>query len=126
MVVYIILALVAAFFAVILIRTLNFKPKAQSATSQEAVSFDKDAATEALAKLIRCKTISYNDHALEDETQFQGLIDSLPGLYPRVFEICSVRQLPDRALLLRRRLIAAGSVSDVLTPTNLNKAFDRA
>lgn len=36
---------------------------------------------------------------------------------PRIF---------DRALLLRRRLIADGAVNEVLTPANLNQAFDRA
>ena len=30
------------------------------------------------------------------------------------------------ALLLRRRLIAAGHTTDVLTPANLTLAFDRA
>lgn len=101
MVIYIILALVAAFFAVILIRTLNFKPKAQPVTSQEAVSFDKDAATEALAKLIRCKTISYSDPSLEDDGEFEKLIGLLPELYPNVFKTCSFDRLPHRGLLFK-------------------------
>lgn len=41
-------------------------------------------------------------------------------------DLSTASRIFDRALLLRRRLIAAGSVSDVLTPTNLNQAFDRA
>ena len=98
---YIILGLVALFFAVILIRTLTFKPKAQPAISNEDVSFDSDAAVHALSELVKCKTISYNDHALEDDAEFQKLIDMLPTLYPKVFEVCSFDQLPDRALLLR-------------------------
>ena len=98
---YIILGLVALFFAVILIRTLTFKPKAQPAISNEEVNFDSDAAVHALSELVKCKTISYNDHALEDDAEFQKLIDMLPTLYPKVFEVCSFDQLPDRALLLR-------------------------
>ena len=98
---YIILGLVALFFAVILIRTLNFKPKAQPQTSQEAVSFDKDAATDALAQLIRCKTISYSDPALEDDAEFEKLISLLPQLYPNVFKTCSFDRLPDRGLLFK-------------------------
>ena len=101
MICYLILGLVAVFFAVILIRTLNFKPKAQPATSQEAVSFDKDAATDALAQLIRCKTISYSDHSLEDDKEFEKLIGLLPKLYPNVFKTCSFDRLPDRALLFK-------------------------
>jgi carboxypeptidase PM20D1 len=38
---------------------------------------------------------------LEDDREFEKLISLLPSLYPRVFDVCSVRQLPDRALLLR-------------------------
>ena len=101
MVGYIILALIAVFFAVILIRTLNFKPKAQPATSQETVSFDKDAAIDALAQLIRCKTISYSDHSLEDDAEFEKFISLLPHLYPNVFSACSFDRLPDRGLLFR-------------------------
>ena len=98
---YIILGLVALFFAVILIRTLTFKPKAQPAISNEEIPFDSDAAVHALSELVKCKTISYNDHDLEDDAEFQKLIDMLPTLYPKVFEVCSFDQLPDRALLLR-------------------------
>ena len=98
---YIILGLVALFFAVILIRTLTFKPKAQPAISNEEVSFDSVAAVHALSELVKCKTISYNDHDLEDDAEFQKLIDMLPTLYPKVFDVCSFDQLPDRALLLR-------------------------
>ncbi len=98
---YIILGIAALFLAVVLIRTANFKPKAQPAVSQEEVPFDKDAAVDSLAKLVRCRTISYNDHSLEEEGEFQKLISMLPALYPRVFDVCSFTQLPDRALLLR-------------------------
>ncbi len=98
---YIILGIVILFVAVVLVRTARFRPKAQPAISQEAVDFDKDAAIDALAQLVRCKTISYNDHSLEDEGEFQKLISLLPTLYPRVFDTCSFQQLPDRGLLLR-------------------------
>lgn len=98
---YIFLGLVAVFLAVILIRAALFRPKSQPATGVAAVSFDKDAAVSALASLIRCKTVSYNDPSLEDDGEFEKLIASLPGLYPRVFDVCSVNRLPDRGLLLR-------------------------
>ena len=98
---YLILGLVAVFFAVILIRTLNFKPKAQPEVSQEAVFFDKDAAVDALAQLIRCKTISYSDHSLEDDAEFEKLIGLLPQLYPNVFKTCSFDRMPDRGLLFK-------------------------
>ena len=101
MVGYAIAALVVVFFAVILIRAAMFRPKSQPVSNPEPVSFDQQAAVDALAQLIRCKTISYHDHSLEDDAEFEKMIALLPSLYPSVFEICAFERLPDRALLLR-------------------------
>jgi len=87
--------------AVILLRAACFHPKKQKPISDEEISFDKDDAVASLQALIRCKTVSYNDPALEDDREFRKLISILPELYPRVFDVCSFRELPDRALLLR-------------------------
>ena len=101
MVGWIILGLVILFFAVLIIRALLFKPHPQRQTEDRPVAFDKDAAVAALQKLVQCKTISDYDHTNENEAEFQKLIDLLPVLYPKVFEICSFDRLPDRGLLLR-------------------------
>ena len=85
---------------VLLIRAAAFKPKIQKETEREEICFDQEAAVKALQQLVRCKTVSCNDPSMEDDAEFCKLIDLLPGLYPKVFEICSFRQLPDRALLL--------------------------
>ena len=94
-------AVLAIFVAVILIRTLRFRPKVRPALSTEPVEFDRDRAVSNLAELIRCKTISYSDPSLEDDAEFEKLIGKLPALYPNVFEKCEFSRLPDRALLLR-------------------------
>ena len=101
MVGYVILGIVALFLAVILIRAAMFRPKKQPPISPKEVSFDKEKSVEALAELVRCKTISYSDPALEDDAEFDKLVDMLPRLYPKVFEICEYTKLPGRALLLR-------------------------
>ena len=98
---YLLLAVLVVFVAVIAIRTLTFKPKAQPAISDEEVTFDRDGAVNALAQLIKCKTISYYDHSCEDDAEFEKLISKLPALYPNVFATCEFRQLPDRALLFK-------------------------
>ena len=100
MVGWILLALIAAFFGVLVIRTLLFQPRPQRPISESPVSFDAPAAVSALQKLVQCKTISAYDHADEDEAEFQKLIDLLPVLYPKVFAVCSVQYLPDRGILL--------------------------
>ena len=98
---YLLLAAAAVFVIIVAVRTAKFQPKPQPAVSEETFSFDKEAAVDALAQLVRCKTVSYNDHSLEDDGEFDKLISLLPGLYPRVFDTCSVDTLPDRALLVR-------------------------
>ena len=97
----IILAALLIFIAVILVRTAKFQPKAQPELSTEAVEFDHEKAIASLAELIKCKTISYSDPALEDDAEFEKLISKLPELYPNVFKACEFSQLPDRALLFR-------------------------
>ena len=94
-------ALAIVFIAIIVIRTLLFTPKKLVAVSEKEISFEKDAAVEALRELVKCKTVSYKDSSLEDDAEFQKLIDKLPSLYPNVFKVCSFDILPDRALLFK-------------------------
>ncbi len=98
---YVILGLVAAFFAVILIRAALFAPKPQKGIETDEITFDKDRTVETLQALVRCKTVSYNDPQLEDDAEFEKLVAMLPELYPRVFDVCKLKRLPGRALLLR-------------------------
>jgi len=98
---YIILGAVALLLAVLILRALAFQPKKQDFGQAETIEFDRQAAVDALQKLVQCKTVSYNDPALEDNAEFEKLIGLLPGLYPKVFEVCTLQKLPDRALLFR-------------------------
>jgi len=98
---WIILAVVALFAAVLIIRTLSFKPKAEEKRIPEEVRFDKDGAISALQQLVRCRTISYYEKEKEDNAEFEKLIDMLPALYPHVFDVCGFTKLEDRGLLFR-------------------------
>ena len=98
---WILLGLFALLIAVLLLRAVCFRPKPQKQRENEEVSFDRDAATTALQKLVQCKTVSYNDPAMEDDAEFEKMIALMPSLYPKVFEICSFLQLPDRGILMR-------------------------
>lgn len=100
-VLYIILALVVIFLAVILVRTAKFRPSEQPAQAFEEVDFDADATVRSLQELVRCKTVSFYDHALEDDAEFEKLISLLPSLYPEVFRVCTLTRLADRALLFK-------------------------
>ena len=96
---WIIFGLLVVFLATILYRAYRFEPKPQPEADGEVVDFDRDAAVAALQTLVRCKTVSNVDRSLEDDTEFAKLIAALPKLYPRVFDVCAVTELPDRALL---------------------------
>ena len=95
------LALFVLFLLVILIRALCFKPKSAPKIFENEEEFDKERAVNNLCELVKCKTVSYRDKSLEDDGEFEKLINLLPTLYPNVFEVCQFKKLPDRALLFR-------------------------
>ena len=96
-IVYILLVL----FCVILARTFMFTPKAEEARDFEEIVQDREASVSNLAALVRCRTVSYEDPALEDDAEFEKLINLLPGLYPNVTETCPLTRFPGRGLLFR-------------------------
>lgn len=100
-VLYLLLSALILLLAVVLIRTAAFKPRPQFAVKEEKIDFDKEKSINALQQLIRCKTVSYYDKALEDEAEFKKFIELLPKLYPEVFKVCEYKELPDRALLFK-------------------------
>lgn len=92
-------AILVLIIAVVIIRALRFKPDVHTVENVESVEFDRDRAIENLRQLVRCKTVSYRDSSLEDDSEFEKLIGLLPELYPSVFNTCTFERLPDRALL---------------------------
>lgn len=98
---WIILAAVLVFIAVIVIRTLQFKPAPETPREKVAVSFDGNAAVENLRQLVRCKTVSREDPAMEDDAEFEKLIALLPELYPHVWANCPLKRFEGRGLLFR-------------------------
>ena len=94
-------SLAVLFFAVILIRAINFKPKHTTKILENEEIFDKDRAVDCLRELVVCKTISYKDSSLEDDAEFEKLIAKLPILYPNVCKNCSLLRFDGRALLFK-------------------------
>lgn len=96
---YIFLILLFAIVCVLVVRTLLFKPQKTAEVSLQEFDFEKEKSIEALRTLVRCKTVSYKDHILEDENEFKKLIRALPKLYPNVFKTCTLKFSEDRGLL---------------------------
>jgi len=97
----VVLYILLVLLAVIVARTLMFTPKAQERRDFEEIGQDRDAAVAALAALVRCRTVSYEDPSLEDEAEFEKLLALLPQLYPHVFASCPLTRFPGRGLLFR-------------------------
>jgi carboxypeptidase PM20D1 len=100
-VLWIILGLIAALLAVILLRAAAFRPKKEENRTYEDVSFDKARAIGALQTLIRFKTVSYREPGREDDAAFDGLVGSLPALYPALFGAAELTRPDGRSLLFR-------------------------
>ncbi len=94
-IVYILLVLIA----VILARTLMFTPPKEETKHFETIEQDREASVRNLAELIKCRTVSNEDAALEDDAEFEKLIGLLPTLYPQVWQNCPLKRFDGRALL---------------------------
>ena len=94
-------AVLAALIAVIIIRTLLFRPRPLTKADDDTVVLDEERVVKNLQELVRCKTISSYDPALEDDGEFEKLIGLLPTLYPKVYEVCSLTHFEGRGLLYK-------------------------
>ena len=87
----IVLCVIAAFIAVLLIRTALFKPEAEEARRRKVLRMaeaDKNVAIDRLSKLVRCKTVSHKRDDDTDWKQFERFIYLLDKLYPLVTQFC--------------------------------------
>ena len=100
-VLYVFIAVVVLFLAVILVRAIMFKPLPTPDGNVIDVDFDKEKAISNLQTLVRFKTVSNVDSSLEDESEFKGFVDKLPELYPEVFKTCELKKFDGRALLFK-------------------------
>ncbi len=96
---WILLAALAAFLAVILLRASAFRPEGGDRAAPEPAELDKERAVRHLQALVRCRTVSYADHDLEDPAEFDRLRALLPEFYPNVFKNCTVERVDRTGLL---------------------------
>ena len=94
-----VLIILLILLVVFLVRTFLFTPKGEPAPVSETVDFDREENIRNLAALIRCRTVSYEDPALEEDEEFEKLISLLTELYPHVLGTCTLQRFPGRGLL---------------------------
>lgn len=98
-VLWIILGLLALFLAVVLIRTALFRPLPERAPDHQSLEFDRQKAIDDLQAMVRCRTVSDKDPAKENEAEFEKFTGLLPGMFPHVYQSCTL-YTPDRRALL--------------------------
>ena len=99
--IWIILAALATFIAVLVLRAAAFRPQPEESADITPETLDEQKAIRHLQALIRCKTVSYRNKALEDNAEFEKLEALLPELFPHVCQNCELIKPTPRALLFR-------------------------
>ncbi len=92
-------AALLALVALLLLRTLAFKPRPEEKPAAQPVSFDEEKAIAHMQAFIRCKTVSSRDKSQEDPAEFQKFRDQLKDFYPHVHAACTLHHLGETGLL---------------------------
>ena len=81
---WIILGVILVFVLVLIVRTLQFKPREQKNVDIEEVNVDKEKIINDMVSMIQCKTISYQDESLTDWKEFEKFQALLVERFPLV------------------------------------------
>lgn len=98
-VVGIILLLAGVLILIILVRTLQFKPKELEVVQTEAVKLNHDKIIADMVDMIRCKTISNRDDKLVDWKEFEKFQELLKERFPLIHEKCLLEKVGKSGLL---------------------------
>ena len=94
-------ALIGAFIAFIIVRAIMFTPEKESKRQPEHIAINRERAVNALAEMIKCRTVSSAKKDEEDDGEFEKFERLLPTLFPSVYKTCELEKLGCRALLFR-------------------------
>lgn len=87
--------------AVVLIRTIRFKPNFEGKSIKEDVYYDKEKAVKSLQEMIKCKTVSNLNPELEDYNEFLKFEELLVKLFPNIHKFCSFKKVGRKSLLYK-------------------------
>ncbi|MBQ3035320.1 MAG: M20/M25/M40 family metallo-hydrolase, partial [Lachnospiraceae bacterium] len=92
-------AVVLILLAVIIIRTLAFRPEKLPEIKAEPLSFNEDKIVKDMVDMIRCKTISNRDESLVDRAEFAKFEALLKERFPLIHEKCKFEKVGKTGLL---------------------------
>ncbi|MDR2957541.1 MAG: M20 family peptidase [Coriobacteriales bacterium] len=87
------------FVAILLVRAFNFKPPITKKPVISEAVIDSDKVTDSLAQMVRCKTVSSDNPALVDETEFTRFHQVIETLFPTVHQVCPPEHVGASGLL---------------------------
>lgn len=96
---WILLGLAVCFVAVLLVRTAQFRPKAQQNATPQACPVDRNTAVAHLAEMVKIPTVSSPDPSKFDEAQFAAFRALLRRQYPKVFAACTYEEFDHTEML---------------------------
>ena len=95
----IILIVISVLIVVILVRTLQFKPKQLGVLEAEPITLDQEKIVADMVDMIRCKTVSNRDDNLVDWEEFTKFQDLLRERFPLIHEKCHLEKIGKSGLL---------------------------
>lgn len=94
-------AVLVILIAVVIGRTLAFRPVAGKKPEEKPVTFDKEKAVNDLAAMVRLRTVSSRDKSEEDESEFEKFESLLFKSFPLVAGTCEFDKIGSRGLLFK-------------------------
>ena len=99
MVGFVILGALAVLIAVVLIRTLTFRPKPLPPVKEENIELDREKIVADMVDMIRCKTVSNRDDSLVDRAEFEKFQILLENRFPLIHKSCTLTKIGKTGLL---------------------------
>jgi carboxypeptidase PM20D1 len=87
------------FAAVLLIRSLVFRPPSRENTEVEEVCVNAEETASRLAQMIRCRTISSRNEKMTDEKEFDKFRALLFQMYPYIHKTCKAERIGPSGIL---------------------------
>ena len=88
-----------AFLLVLVLRAVRFRPAPTQPVTPDDIPLNEAAIVDNMAAMIRCKTVSYHDHSLEDPAEFEKFHALLAQRYPRIHAACTLTHVGRNGLL---------------------------
>lgn len=103
MVGWIILFVILGFIAFLFIRGMVFKKDAEKSVERTLTDVNFEEAVKKFQTLIQIPTVSHSGGVGEDEETFKHFRETLPGLFPNIYEKCDFFEIGRRGLLFHWR-----------------------